>query len=37
MLKKKISMDGKKLLLGVDKDGNQYWIEKGSWDCDNLK
>lgn len=33
MLKKKISIDGRKLLLGVDKDGNQYWLEKGTWDC----
>ena len=34
MLKKKLSIDGKKFLLGVDKDGNQYWLEKGSWDCE---
>lgn len=33
MLKKKLSMDGRKLLLGVDKDGHQYWLEKGKWDC----
>lgn len=33
MLKKKLSMDGRKLLLGVDKDGHQYWLEKGTWDC----
>ena len=33
MLKKKISMNGRKLLLGVDKDGQQYWLEKGTWDC----
>lgn len=33
MLKKKLSQDGRKLLLGVDKDGHQYWLEKGSWDC----
>lgn len=32
MLKKKISSDGK-FLLGIDKDGYQYWLEKGNWDC----
>lgn len=33
MLKKKLSMDGRKLLLGVGKDGHQYWLKKGTWDC----
>jgi hypothetical protein len=33
MLKKKISGDGSKFLLGVDKDGYQYWLEKGTWEC----
>lgn len=33
MLKKKLSSDGTKLLLGVDKDGTQYWLKKHKWEC----
>lgn len=33
MLKKKLSIDGRKFLLGVDQEGHQYWLEKGSWEC----